>query len=258
MTRVVAQPVAGRETRPSAGLRVLVIDDDRAIRRILQTGLASTGYAVETASCASEGIERVRAGQPDVVLLDLGLPDMDGTEVIRQVRDWSRVPMIVLSAREDEAQKVVALESGADDYMTKPFGIAELVTRIRVALRHAGATDARAPVFRLGDLTIDFERRRVTVEQREVALTPTEYSLLKILAQHVGKVLTHTTLLREVWGPEYEAAAHYLHVYMARLRRKLEPDKTSQRFLRTESGAGYRLCLDERPVESWAVARSRG
>jgi two-component system KDP operon response regulator KdpE len=228
-----------------AGSHVLVIDDDREIRRVLRAGLTSRGYVVETAEGGREGVERLRREPPDVVLLDLSMPDLDGVEVIRQVRRWSRVPIIVLSVCDDEHQKVRALDTGADDYLTKPFGLDELLARIRVSLRRAGATDATAPVFRLGELVVDYERRRVTVAGQSVSLTPTEYGLLKVMTQHVGKVVTHRTLLREVWGPDYEAAAHYLHVYIARLRRKLEPNSTNARYLVTEPGAGYRLWCDE-------------
>jgi len=228
------------------GARVLVIEDDPAIRRILQTGLTVRGgYAVDIASGGREGLERLRQEQPDVVVLDLVMPDLDGTEVLQQLREWSRVPVIVLSALREQELKVRALELGADDYVTKPFGLEELVARIKVALRHAGGTDPIAPRFSIGDLVIDFDRRRVTLEGRLVPLTPTEYGLLKTLAQDAGKVITHRTLLRSVWGPEYEAAAHYLHVYMARLRRKLEPDTKGRRYVRTEQGAGYRLWVED-------------
>jgi two-component system KDP operon response regulator KdpE len=236
-----------------AGSHVLVIDDDREIRRVLRAGLTSRGYVVETAEGGREGVERLRREPPDVVLLDLSMPDLDGVEVIRQVRRWSRVPIIVLSVCDDEHQKVRALDTGADDYLTKPFGLDELFARIRVALRRAGATDATAPIFRLGDLVVDYERRRVTVAGDPVSLTPTEYGLLKVMTQHVGKVVTHRTLLREVWGPDYEAAAHYLHVYIARLRRKLEPNGTGPRYLITEPGAGYRLWCDELVTEKPAL-----
>ncbi|HEV8636012.1 MAG TPA: response regulator transcription factor [Chloroflexota bacterium] len=232
-----------------AGSHVLVIDDDREIRRVLRASLTSRGYVVETADGGREGVERLRREPPDVVLLDLSMPDLDGVEVVRQVRRWSRVPIIVLSVSDDEHQKVRALDTGADDYLTKPFGIEELLARIRVALRRAGANDATAPIFRLGELVIDYDRRRVTVAGEPVSLTPTEYGLLKVMTQHVGKVVTHRTLLREVWGPDYEAAAHYLHVYIARLRRKLEPNGTSARYLVTEPGAGYRLWCDELSTE---------
>ena len=232
-----------------AGSHVLVIDDDREIRRVLRASLTSRGYVVETAEGGREGVERLRREPPDVVLVDLTMPDLDGVEVIRQVRRWSRVPIIVLSVCDDEHQKVRALDTGADDYLTKPFGVEELLARMRVALRRAGATDPTAPIFRLGELVVDYERRRVTVAGEPVSLTPTEYGLLKVMTQHVGKVVTHRTLLPEVWGPDYEAAAHYLHVYIARLRRKLEPNGTSSRYLVTEPGAGYRLWCDELSAE---------
>ena len=224
------------------GARVLVVDDEPDIRRVVRAGLQTRGYTVEVAAGGAEALDRISRQWPDVVLLDLMMPGIDGLEVIRQARGWSRVPIIVLSVREEELAKVRALDLGADDYVTKPFGMDELVARIRVALRHTGGTEAAAPVIRVGKLTIDLEHRRVTTGEREVALTPTEYNILRALAEHAGKVLTHGMLIREIWGPDYGGTEdHYLHVYIARLRRKLEPDPTSPHYLITEPGAGYRL-----------------
>ena len=225
----------------SRGARVLVVDDEREIRRVLRAGLEARGYRVDLAEGGLEALRRVERDRPDVVVLDLMMPDLDGVEVIQRIRTWSRVPIIVLSVRDHEHVKVQALELGADDYLTKPFGMDELAARVRVALRHAGGTDATAPVFRAGELCIDFERRQVTVAGRAVALTPTEYALLKALAAHAGKVMTYGTLLREVWGPSYGEEGHYLHVSIARLRRKIEPDPANPRYVITEPGAGYRL-----------------
>ena len=220
---------------------MLVVDDEPEIRRVVRAGLQSRGFTVEVAAGGEEALSRIARQWPDVVLLDLMMPDLNGLEVVRQARAWSRVPIIVLSVREEESAKVQALNIGADDYVTKPFGMDELVARIRVALRHATGTGTAAPVIRVGDLTIDLERRRVMAGEQEVALTPTEYNVLKTLAGHAGKVLTHGMLLREVWGPDYGMEGHYLHVYIGRLRRKLEPDPTNPRYLITEPGAGYRL-----------------
>jgi two-component system KDP operon response regulator KdpE len=247
---------ADQAGRPGPGARVLIIDDDPEIRRVLRTGLSSRGYAVDEAAGGREGLQKLKHRQADVVLVDLSMPDVDGMQVIQQVRQRSNVPIIVLSVESDEQQKVRALDVGADDYLTKPFGTDELLARIRVALRRAGATGSTAPIFRMGDLAIDLERRLVTLGGEPVALTPIEYGLLKILTEHAGKVLTRRMLLRSVWGPDYEAAAHYLHVYIARLRRKLEPSPDSARFLHTESGAGYRLWLFERPMRAGAPGRT--
>ncbi|MBI3976553.1 MAG: response regulator transcription factor, partial [Chloroflexi bacterium] len=196
------------------GARVLVIDDEPEIRQVLRIGLAARGYVVETAAGGNEGLDRLQRGVPDVVVLDLMMPDLPGADVIRQIRMWCSVPVIVLSVRTEEQEKVRALDLGADDYLTKPFGMEELVARIRVALRHAGGTDLTKPIFCTGELAIDFERRQVLVAGHEVAMTPTEYSILKVLAQHAGKVLTHRMLLQAVWGPGYGTETNYLHVYI--------------------------------------------
>ncbi len=241
----VREPALGNmpPTAPVAGARVLVIDDEREMQRAVRTYLEGLHFAIEGALTGTKGMDLVARWHPDVVILDLSLPDMDGIEVCRQLRTWSQVPIIVLSVRAGDADKVTALELGADDYLTKPFSGKELVARVRVALRHAaraegGSGEAR---FQTGGLAIDFVRRRVTVDDVEVHLTPTEYDVLKYLATHAGKVITHHTLLRAVWGPQYEADDHYLHVFIGRLRRKIEPVPGRPRYLRTEPGIGYRL-----------------
>lgn len=228
------------------GARVLVVDDERSIRRALQTILARRGYRVEVAETGEEALESYSRQLPDLIILDLGLPDIDGVDVIRQVRARTNTPIIVLSARGAERDKVTALDLGADDYLTKPFGVDELLARVRVALRHfavssGGGTDA---IFRTGDLMVDLEKRSVSLAGQEVRLTPTEYNLLKALISHPNKVLTERMLLREVWGPEYGDEGHYVHVYIARLRKKIEPNPQSPRYLRTEPGVGYRLLAE--------------
>jgi two-component system, OmpR family, KDP operon response regulator KdpE len=227
------------------GARVLVVDDEPEIRRAVRAGLAGQRFAVESASTGAEGLDMAVRWHPDVIILDLSLPDMDGIEVARQLRTWSRVPIIVLSVRAGDADKITALELGADDYLTKPFSMGELVARVRVALRHAaqsaGAATGTAARFQTGALVLDFERRVVTVAGAEVHLTPTEYEVLKFLAQNAGKVITHRTLLRAVWGPAYEDEAHYLRVFVGQLRRKIEPDPSRPIYLLTEPGIGYRL-----------------
>jgi two-component system KDP operon response regulator KdpE len=232
------------QARGAGGVRVLVIDDEPEIRRAVRTGLAGANFVVEWAPTGAQGMELVARWHPDVVILDLSLPDMDGVEVCRQLRAWSPVPIIVLSVRASDQDKIAALELGADDYLTKPFSMAELIARVRVALRHAaqsgGGTRSDAQ-FQSGGLMLDFERRRVTVDGNEVRLTPTEYEVLKYLAINVGKVVTHRTLLRAVWGPHYEDEAHYLRVFVGQLRRKIEPDPSRPRYLLTEPGIGYRL-----------------
>jgi two-component system KDP operon response regulator KdpE len=221
---------------------VVVIEDEAQIRRFLRVTLHAQGYRLFEATTGAEGLVEVATRQPDVVIVDLGLPDVDGLEVIRRIREWSPVPVIVLSARGGERDKVTALDAGADDYVEKPFGTDELLARVRVALRHAagGTRDADA-VFTVGGLTVDQARRVVTVDAHEVHLTPIEYKILTILVHHAGKVLTHRQLLREVWGPTHVEHAHYLRVYMGQLRRKIERDPAQPRYLLTEPGVGYRL-----------------
>jgi len=223
-----------------SSLRVLVVDDERAIRRFLRASLGAQGYTVYEASGGREALSAVIANRPDLIILDLGLPDVDGIEVTRRLREWTRTPIIVLSVREEEAAKVAALDMGADDYLTKPFGTAELMARMRVALRHT-AQPAGAPVFEMGDLKVDLARRQVTISGDEMTLTPTEYDLLRVLVQHAGKVLTHGQLLRQVWGDGYAAEIHLLQVNISNLRRKIEADPSRPRYILTEVGVGYRL-----------------
>ena len=226
---------------------VLVVEDDQPILRFLRISLTNHGFRYAEATTGKEALVRLGELRPDLVILDLGLPDRDGIGVLRELRSFSNVPVVVLSARDREADKVVALDSGADDYLSKPFGVGELVARLRVALRHAAAVDGARPaaVFTAGDLTVDLEARVVTVAGREVHLTRHEFGLLAQLVRHAGKVLTHRQLLRSVWGPEYGDENHYVRVFMAQLRRKIEADPTRPRWLRTEPGVGYRLRLDE-------------
>jgi two-component system KDP operon response regulator KdpE len=224
------------------GARILIADDEPAIRRAVQTNLARHGFQIGTAETGREAIERAATFRPDLVLLDLGLPDLDGLEVIRALRERGSTPIVVLSVRGQERDKVAALDLGADDYLTKPFGVDELLARVRVALRHVARPAAGVEaVFRTGQLSVDLEHRRVTSGGLEVSLTPTEYELLKAFIAHPDKVLTDRMLLQRVWGPEYGDEAHYLHVYVARLRKKIEADPQNPRYLRTEPGVGYRL-----------------
>ncbi len=226
------------------GARVLVVDDEPAIRRFLRASLAAHGYAVFEADSGEAALTAVRADRPDLVVLDLGLPDLDGIEVTRLLREWTRIPIIILSVRGQEADKIAALDAGADDYVTKPFGAGELLARMRVALRRAGQSSAE-PVFASDDLKVDLARRLVTVGGRQVELTPTEYDLLRVLVMNAGKVLTHRQLLREVWGLGYEQEMHMLRVNISNLRRKIEPDPTRPRYILTEPGVGYRLRASE-------------
>lgn len=224
-----------------SGARVLIVDDEPAIRRVVATNLGHHGFHVATASTGREALQAYWRLRPDVVLLDLGLPDLDGLEIVRTIRSQASTPIVVLSARDAERDKVAALDLGADDYLTKPFGVDELLARVRVALRHAARPDQGvAAVIRTGDVEVDLEHRRVRVAGREVHLTPTEYELLKRFLAHPDKVLTDRMLLHQVWGPEYGDAAHSLHVYVARLRKKIEYDPQAPRHLVTEAGVGYR------------------
>ena len=221
---------------------ILVVDDELPIRRFLRAGLEGQGYRLVEATNGKDGISEAAMRTPALVLLDLGLPDIDGFDVVRRIREWSQMPIIVLSAREQEGDKIRALDAGADDYLTKPFSMGELLARMRVALRHqrGEAADAEGALA-LGDLEIDFARRIVTRGEESIRLTPIEFKLLASLARHPGKVLTHAHLLREVWGPGATAQHHYLRVYMAQLRHKLEPEPARPRYLLTEPGVGYRL-----------------
>ena len=218
----------------------LIIDDEHSIRRFLTISLEANGYRVHEAKTGADGLAQFATLRPDVLLLDLGLPDMEGLGVLRQLREWSSAPVIVLSVRDADAEKIAALDAGADDYLTKPFSVGELLARLRVALRHRQPTPDTA-LFQSGVLTVDMTRRAVNVKGEPVKLTPTEYALLRLMIQHAGRVLTHQQLLREVWGPAYVTETHYLRVYMAQLRQKLETDPANPAILLTEPGIGYRL-----------------
>jgi two-component system KDP operon response regulator KdpE len=222
------------------GPRVLVVDDELAIRRFLRASLSAQGYQLFEASSAREGLDAAATVRPDLIILDLGLPDLDGVEVTRRLREWSKVPVLILSVRGRDEEKIAALDAGADDYLTKPFSIGELLARMRVAMRHA-AQPADEPVVTAGDLTVDVARRLVTVGGREIALTPVEYTLLKTLALHAGRVMTHGQLLREVWGPGYDQGGNLLRVNISKLRHKVEPDPARPHYIVTEPGVGYRL-----------------
>jgi two-component system KDP operon response regulator KdpE len=222
------------------GARVLVVDDEPAIRRFLRVSLSAHGYAVFEADSGQAALSAVTSDRPDLIILDLGLPDIDGIEITRLLREWTHIPTIILSVRGQEADKIAALDAGADDYLTKPFGVGELLARMRVALRRASQCGAQ-PVFASGDLTVDLVRRVVTMAGQEVQLTPTEYDLLRVLVTHAGKVLTHRQLLREVWGVGYGQEMHMLRVNISNLRRKIEPDPARPRYILTEPGVGYRL-----------------
>jgi two-component system KDP operon response regulator KdpE len=231
---------------PDAGPLILVIEDEMPIRRFLRATLTNRGYHLIEAATAKEGIEKVATQQPDLVILDLGLPDLDGLEVTRQLREWTTLPIIVLTARGQEQDKVTALDAGADDYLTKPFGVNELLARIRVALRHVGRSgeNPEEAIFTVGQLRVDLARRQVFLDGQEVHLTPIEYKLLASLVRYAGKVVTHRQLLREVWGPGYEDESNYLRVHMVQLRHKLEADPTRPRYIVTELGIGYRLRVE--------------
>ncbi|MBE0624123.1 MAG: response regulator [Burkholderiales bacterium] len=230
----------------NAGHLILIVEDEPQIRHFLRTTLTAEGYRVIEAENGQRGVLEAATRKPDLVMVDLGLPDIDGVEVIKRIRAWSALPILILSARDAEADKVAALDAGADDYVTKPFGVGELTARIRVALRHAvhgGKRDAPASL-RLGDIEVDLERRLVRTDGKDIHLTPIEYRLLGCLAKHAGMVLTHRHLLREVWGPSHVEQSHYLRIYMGQLRHKLEPDPARPRFLLTETGVGYRLAAE--------------
>ncbi|HSM93594.1 MAG TPA: response regulator [Anaeromyxobacteraceae bacterium] len=222
------------------GPLVLVVEDEPQVCRFLRAALSSHGFRILEAGTVREAEQLATSHNPEVYLLDLGLPDGDGIDLARRVREWTHAPIIVLSARGREEDKVNALDAGADDYLTKPFGVNELLARLRVALRHSRAGPAEEPVIEVGPLRIDLARREVRIEGREVRLTPTEYRLLTLLARHAGKVLTHRQILREVWGPN-ATEAHYVRVHMAELRKKIERDPARPQLLITEPGVGYRL-----------------
>jgi two-component system KDP operon response regulator KdpE len=225
---------------------ILLVDDELPIRKFLAASLASAGYQLDEAATGRQAIQRAGERPPDLVILDLGLPDLDGQEVLRQLRQWLTAPIIILSARDQEQQKIAALDNGADDYLTKPFSTGELLARIRVALRHAAhaGNDAGAARFECGELVVDQSARTVRVRDAEVHLTPIEYKLLIALVRNAGKVLTHRHLLKEVWGPQRVEETHYLRVFMANLRRKIESDPARPRYLLTEQGVGYRLAAE--------------
>jgi two-component system KDP operon response regulator KdpE len=225
---------------------ILIVDDEAPIRRLVRTSLHDEGYRVAEAESGQQAIRLAAQQPPDVVILDLGLPDADGQDILRKLREWLRAPIIILSARDQEKQKVAALDNGADDYLTKPFSTGELLARIRVALRHAQRAGAEqgGTTFQVGDLRLDLAKRQVFVGEREIHLTPIEYKLLSALVHDAGKVLTHRHLLNEVWGPHHLDETHYLRVFMAGLRRKIEAHPAQPRYLLTEQGVGYRLAAD--------------
>ena len=228
----------------SQGARILVVDDEPQICHSLQTNLENRNYNVTTAASGEEALEAMARQNPDVVIVDLILPAMDGIELTRRIREQSPVPIIVLSAIGDERKKVEALESGADDYVTKPFGIEELAARVKSALRRTIMLSGTEPVFRSGALTVNFERREVRVEGKPVKLTPTEFDLLKYMIQYIGKVLTHRTLLNAIWGEAYADQAQYLRVFIGQLRKKIETNTARPRYILTDPGVGYRFALD--------------
>ncbi len=250
MSESISPPQASKTpeaaTASSGGSVVLVIEDDPQIQRFLRVALGAHGYRLFEAATGGAGLVEATTRQPDIIILDLGLPDIDGIEVIQRLREWTTLPIIVLSARGQERDKIAALDAGADDYVGKPFGIGELLARMRVALRHAARkqNEPDEPVFSVGDLRVDLGQRKVTVGGKPVHLTPIEYRLLATLIQHSGKLLTHRQLLTEVWGPPYTEQAHYLRVYTAQLRRKLEADPARPRYILTEPGVGYRLAAE--------------
>jgi two-component system, OmpR family, KDP operon response regulator KdpE len=230
---------------PSEKPQILLIEDDPAIRDFLRTALAGAGFRLAEAISGEEALDRAQRKPPDLVILDLGLPDIDGQQVLQKLREWMKAPVIVLSARSQESHKVVALDNGADDYLTKPFSTAELLARIRVALRHAdGSFGGKSPVFESGNLKVDLSAHRVFIRGNEIHLTPIEYNILTTLIRNAGKVLTHRHLLTEIWGPQRAQDTHYLRVFMAGLRRKIEDDPAQPQYLQTEQGVGYRFAAD--------------
>lgn len=219
---------------------VLVIDDEIQMRRLLRMTLESNDYRYAEAENGELGLAEAVQKKPDAIILDMGLPDIEGVEVLKRLREWSRTPILILSVRSDEKQKVAALDAGADDYVTKPFGQEELLARLRVILRRT--PEQSEPVFKNGDLTIDFSEHRVLLKGKEVKLTNLEYSLLKLFVKHAGKVITHRQILREIWGPDSEERTHYLRVYITHLRQKIESNPDKPQYIKTESGIGYRFC----------------
>jgi len=225
------------------GQRVLVVDDENSIRRYLHTALTAQGFTVYEAANGQEALNAAVANRPDVIILDLGLPDFDGIEVTRRLREWAQTPIIILSVREAENDKIAALDAGADDYLTKPFGTGELMARMRVVMRRL-ANKSDEPTLQVDKLKMDLSRRIVTMDETQISLTPTEYEILRLLLQNAGKVLTHHQLLRQVWGTAYESEMHILRVNISNLRRKIEPDPARPHYLVTESGVGYRLRIE--------------
>ena len=225
----------------NASKRVLVVDDEPAIHRFLTPALVANDYEVLRADTGDEALRRIASDAPDVVVLDLGLPDIDGKEVIGRVREWSEVPIVVLSARDRESEKITALDRGADDFVNKPFGVGELMARLRAALRHRMQRAGETPIVRIDGLEIDVPRRRLCRDGQEIKLTPKEFDLLALLARHAGKVVTHKQVLNAVWGPAHEEDTQYLRVYVGQLRQKIEPDQSEPSVILTEPGIGYRL-----------------
>jgi two-component system KDP operon response regulator KdpE len=223
--------------------KVLIVDDEKSIRTFLKLTLTSQGYETIEAVSGKDALSKVAAEKPDIIILDIGLPDIDGIEVTRSLREWTQIPIIILSVRGSEKDKIAALDLGADDYLTKPFVVGELLARVRAALRRSFKNTGETP-FKTGDLEVDLERRIVKVAGNELQLTPNEYELLKVLVEHAGKVMTHKHLLLAVWGPEYLGEFHMLRVNISNLRRKIEPDPSRPQIIITESGVGYRLKAD--------------
>lgn len=222
------------------GPRILIIDDEEQVRRLLQVALNAHDYNIALAIAGQEGLGMATLFRPDLVILDMSLPDMEGIDVVKNLRQWSNVPIIILSVREGEADKIAALDAGADDYVTKPFSMGELLARMRTALRHA-VPSSEEPVLHFGDLLIDLAHRLVEIDGEKIRLTPTEYELLKLFASHPGKVLTHGQILRAIWGPGYEKEFHYLRVYIGQLRHKIETDPSRPQHIITEPAVGYRF-----------------
>lgn len=225
----------------SKGMKVLVIDDELQMRKLLEMALTSYGYTAHLAATGQEGLMLAVSMHPDLVIVDLGLPDMDGKDVVTRLREWSSVPIIVLTAREQEQEKIAALDKGADDYVTKPFSMGELMARMRVCLRRFCHSEEQKPVLSCGGISMDLLQHKVTVAGCEIKLTPTEYELLKYMLKNAGKVLTHKQILKAVWGNDYDEDLHYIRIYMRQLRRKIEKDPAQPKYLLTEAGVGYRL-----------------
>jgi two-component system, OmpR family, KDP operon response regulator KdpE len=226
------------------GPRILVVDDEKQIRRMLKAALEGYGYDIAEASSGHEALNQTAIFHPDLIILDLGLPDIDGIEVIQRLREWTKIPIIILSVREHEDDKIKALDAGADDYVTKPFSMGELLARLRVAIRHTARSEDE-PILTFGELTMDLAHRNVMIKGEEVKLTPTEYEIMKYLAQQAGRVVTHRQLLRTVWGPNYQEESQYLRVYIGQLRRKIEADPSQPTYIITEPGVGYRLATKD-------------